>query len=64
MSEVKLYPGSESGPRPEDNPEHYSQWFIENQPKSIYEGEQSDFSEIGAKKKYVQMVRDMTENVE
>ena len=64
MSEVKHYPGSEKGPRPEDDPENYSRWFIENQPKSIYGDEVTDFSDIGAKKKYVPMVRDMTENNE
>jgi hypothetical protein len=29
-SMVKYYPGSEKGPEPEDDPEHYSKWFIEN----------------------------------
>jgi hypothetical protein len=29
-SEIKMYPGSEKGPLPEDDPEHYSRWFIEN----------------------------------
>jgi hypothetical protein len=30
FSEIKQYPGSEKGPLPEDDPEHYSRWFIEN----------------------------------
>ena len=30
MSEVKMYPGSEKGPDPGDDIEHYSRWFIEN----------------------------------
>lgn len=30
MSEVKFYPGSDKGPNPEDNPEHYSEWFVSN----------------------------------
>jgi hypothetical protein len=30
VSEVKIYPGSEKGPKPEDDIEHYSRWFIEN----------------------------------
>ena len=30
LNEVKVYPGSHKGPYPEDDPEHYSQWFIEN----------------------------------
>jgi len=64
-SEIKMYPGSEKGPLPEDDPEHYSRWFIENQPKSMYEpGEIHDYSDIGVKRKYVQMVRDLSENHE
>lgn len=38
MSEVKFYPGSAKGPNPEDDIETYSRWFVENQPKSIYQG--------------------------
>ena len=64
MSEVKYYPGSDKGPNPEDDVENYSRWFVENQPKSIYKGEAHDFSDFGAKRKYVQMVRDMSENNE
>ncbi len=33
ISEVKIYPGSDKGPRPEDDPEFYTKWFVENQPK-------------------------------
>jgi hypothetical protein len=65
ISEVKTYPGSEKGPMPEDDPENYSRWFIENQPKQIYpDGNNHDYSDIGAKRRYVQMVRDMSENTE
>lgn len=65
MSEIKTYPGSEKGPLPEDDPDHYSRWFVQNQPKSIYgPNEIHDYSDIGAKRKYVQMVRDMSENIE
>ena len=53
ISEVKIYPGSEKGSQPEDDAEHYSKWFIDNQPKSIYRGERHDFADIGAKRKYV-----------
>jgi hypothetical protein len=54
LSEVKQYPGSEKGPLPEDDPEHYSRWFIENQPKSIYkDGDFDGYRDIGAKRKYV-----------
>ena len=27
---VKIYPGSDKGPKPEDDPEFYSEWFIKN----------------------------------
>lgn len=64
LNEVKIYPGSDKGPRPEDDPDNYSRWFVENQPKSIYDGQVTDYADIGAKKKYVAMVRDMTENNE
>ncbi len=30
LSEVKLYPGSEKGPLPEDDPQAYSTWFVNN----------------------------------
>ena len=29
-SQIKFYPGSPKGPLPEDDPDHYSRWFIEN----------------------------------
>ena len=29
---IKVYPGSPKGPRPEDDPEHYSKWFMRNYP--------------------------------
>jgi len=28
--EIKFYPGSAKGPDPEDDPEEYSRWFVEN----------------------------------
>ena len=28
--EIKFYPGSDKGPAPEDDPETYSRWFVEN----------------------------------
>lgn len=30
LSEVKVYPGSEKGPLPADDPRAYSKWFAEN----------------------------------
>jgi hypothetical protein len=44
LSEVKIYPGSDKGPLPEDDPDNYSRWFIENQPKSLYkDGDTNDY---------------------
>jgi hypothetical protein len=65
LSEVRTYPGSAKGPRPEDDPENYSRWFVENQPKQIYaDGMTNDYRDIGAKRKYVEVLRDLTEKVE
>jgi hypothetical protein len=65
LSEIKIYPGSDKGPLPEDDVDHYSRWFIENQPKSIYEGKKVvDFSDIGAKSRYLAMQRDDSEKME
>lgn len=52
---VKYYPGSPKGPKPEDDPKHYSEWFMRNQPKeAIYgKGINPDFRDIGARWKYV-----------
>jgi hypothetical protein len=34
---IKYYPGSPKGPNPEDDPQHYSEWFMRNQPvKELY----------------------------
>lgn len=30
LDEIKFYPGSDKGPTPEDDPESYSRWFVEN----------------------------------
>lgn len=30
FSEIKFYPGSPKGPLPQDDPQAYSKWFIEN----------------------------------
>jgi len=46
---VKIYPGSEKGPNPEDDPEFYSDWFIRNQPKELYNGENPDYQDIGVR---------------
>lgn len=45
---VRFYPGSEKGPLPEDDPEHYSKWFVQNQPfKEIYGEEEPTLRELG-----------------
>ena len=52
---VKYYPGSPKGPNPEDDPEHYSEWFIRNQPDDLIYGKGNipDYKDIGAKWKFV-----------
>lgn len=48
-SVIKVYPGGPNGPRPEDNPDHYSDWFIRNQPEElIYDGV-PDMRDIGVR---------------
>ena len=34
--DIKYYPGSELGPEPQDDPEAWVEWFINNQPRSLY----------------------------
>lgn len=36
---VKIYPGSEKGPLPEDDPESYTKWFARNFPHKEITGE-------------------------
>ena len=52
---VKFYPGSKKGPLPEDDPAHYSEWFMRNQPvDEIYgKGANPSFRDIGVKTKEV-----------
>lgn len=51
---IKYYPGGPKGPNPEDDPDHYSEWFMRNQPvDEIYgKGADPDFRDIGVKWKY------------
>ena len=46
---VKIYPGSPKGPLPTDDPEHYGEWFLRNQPEILnQEGPDKDNNhEIG-----------------
>jgi hypothetical protein len=52
---VKYYPGSAKGPNPADDPAHYSEWFMRNQPiEEIYgKDAKPDFKDIGVRHKYV-----------
>lgn len=59
MEEVRFYPGSAKGFAPEDDPETYSRWFMENQPPStLDEYGNIDLDSIGAKNRFIRMVRD------
>lgn len=55
MEHIRFYPGSDKGPLPEDDPEHYSEWFMANQPPNylIYGDDLTDFADIGVKTRYV-----------
>jgi hypothetical protein len=52
---VKYYPGSPKGPRPEDDPKHYTAWFMRNHPNDAIYGKNTnpDYREIGGRWKYV-----------
>lgn len=52
---VKFYPGGPNGPEPEDNPEHYSKWFLRNHPDEfIYgKGEKPNHFDLGVRWKYL-----------
>lgn len=52
---VKYYPGSPKGPLPSDDPEHYSEWFMRNQPEDLIygKGNMPDYKDIGVKWKFV-----------
>eukprot|EP00347_Sterkiella_histriomuscorum_P022338 403330831 len=68
FSEIKFYPGSEKGPKPEDDPRAYSRWFAENQPKKAFEGYLEDgkhtFEEFGMKVKNKNIIKEENNNVE
>ena len=53
---VKLYPGGPNGPKPEDNVEHYSDWFMRNHPDELIYGkrDQYDYHDLGVRWKYIQ----------
>jgi len=57
MSVVKFYPGGPNGPRPEDNVEHYSEWFMRNHPDELIYGKRDheyDYHDLGVRWKYIQ----------
>jgi len=58
MDEVSFYPGSAKGTEPEDDPESYSKWFIDNQPNSLKVNGAIMPESIGAKQKLLKMVQD------
>ena len=69
MDAVRYYPGSKKGPLPEDDPEHYSDWFIRNQPNDLIYGKDvhPDYKDIGVKWSWVfnkSMLDDEAERVE
>ena len=53
---VKLYPGGPNGPKPEDNVEHYSDWFMRNHPDELIYGKRDeyDYNDLGVRWKYIQ----------
>lgn len=59
IDEVKLYPGSDKGPLPTDDPETYSRWFADNQPKKALSkaNKQIDFSELGIRSRILAMTK-------
>ena len=61
---VKIYPGSSKGPLPEDDPEHYSDWFMRNQPTEEIYGKNviPDFKDIGVKWKYIYQNKQLDED--
>ena len=58
VDEIKFYPGSDKGPAPDDDPETYSRWFVENQAKSTLVDGSITAKELGVKRKFLRMVRD------
>lgn len=57
--EIAFYPGSDKVPEPEDDPESYSRWFFDNQPKSLYKDQAvPTYTDIGVKQKFIKMVKD------
>jgi hypothetical protein len=64
LSEIKLYPGSDKGPLPADDPHFYSKWFVDNQPKKLYAGIDNDLREQGVKIKYTLMQKENEANHE
>lgn len=52
---IKTYPGGPKGPLPEDDPEHYSEWFVRNQPNDVIYGKGvvPDYRDIGVKYRFI-----------
>lgn len=66
LSEVKFYPGSDKGPLPEDDPENYTKWFVENQPRNLFSKytKENNFKEFGIKQKNIFVTKSQTEHHE
>ena len=62
VSQVKRYPGNEKGPNPEDDPEHYAKWFMDNQPKEL--ADTGDLLDYGFKIRPVTKTSDQSERTE
>lgn len=62
-SVLKFYPGSPKGPLPEDDPEHYSEWFVRNQPTDLIygKGQTPDYRDIGVKYRFITSKADKNE---
>lgn len=47
---VKEYPGNKKGPLPEDDPDHYTEWFINNFPREmVWPDGKEDWTLLGVK---------------
>ena len=58
--EIQYYPGSINGPMPEDDPDAYSQWYIEHQPKGAFKDGVVNVEELGVKTKYLRSKDDQS----
>ena len=52
---VKYYPGSLKGPNPSDDPDHYGEWFMRNQPDVLNPDgpDKNNFHDLGQRYKWI-----------